>query len=156
MLVDLDRPTGQGDTASLERNGEARGRVSDSTEAAVAECPLWPRRRTPDVILMDLEMPADGRWDRAPSTTFDQPPGRRPVTPAPGFPNLTFDRLVGFYGSSDMSTGWRERIAGDVKIALTDPIVARLSDTGQVVLSGKADLARGGIPLGVCPEDFSG
>jgi hypothetical protein len=36
-----------------------------------------------------------------------------------------------------MSTGWRERIAGDVKIALTDPsIVAGLSDTGQVVLPG--------------------
>jgi len=54
-----------------------------------------------------------------------------------GFPILTFDGLVGIYGCSDMSAGWRERIAGDVKIALTDPsIVARLSDTGQVVLPG--------------------
>src|SRR5262249_29066894 len=54
-----------------------------------------------------------------------------------GFPILTFDGLVGIYGCTDMSTGCRQCIAGDVKIALLDrSIAARLSDTGQVVLPG--------------------
>jgi tripartite-type tricarboxylate transporter receptor subunit TctC len=56
-----------------------------------------------------------------------------------GFPGLTFDGLVGFYGTRDMPIELRERIAADIKWALTDPtIVSRLQATGQDVLPGSA------------------
>ncbi len=56
-----------------------------------------------------------------------------------GFPGLTFDGLVGFYGTRDMPLEWRERIASDVRQALTDPlIVQRLEAGGQEVVPGSA------------------
>lgn len=56
-----------------------------------------------------------------------------------GVPGLTFDGLVGFYGTHDMPVELRERIAADVKEALTDPtIVSRLQATGQDVVPGSA------------------
>ena len=65
-------------------------------------------------------------------------PGTPTVTQA-GFPDLTFDGLVGFYGPRDMPVELRERIAADVKTALADPaIVQRLTATGQIVVPGSA------------------
>ena len=62
-----------------------------------------------------------------------------PTVAETGFPALTFDGLVGIYGTPDMPVGLRERIAADVKTALADPaIMARLTSTGQVVMSGSA------------------
>lgn len=56
-----------------------------------------------------------------------------------GFPGLTFDGLVGFYGTRDMPIELRERIAADIKDVLTDPgIVSRLQATGQDVVPGSA------------------
>jgi len=56
-----------------------------------------------------------------------------------GFPGLTFDGLVGFYGTRDMPNELRERIATDVRQALTDPtIVQRLEAGGQDVVPGSA------------------
>jgi tripartite-type tricarboxylate transporter receptor subunit TctC len=56
-----------------------------------------------------------------------------------GFPGLTFDGLVGFYGTRDMPNELRERIAADVRQALTDPtIVKRLEAGGQDVVPGSA------------------
>jgi tripartite-type tricarboxylate transporter receptor subunit TctC len=56
-----------------------------------------------------------------------------------GFPGLTFDGLVGFYGTRDMPLERRERIAADVRQALTDPvIVQRLEAGGQEVVPGSA------------------
>jgi tripartite-type tricarboxylate transporter receptor subunit TctC len=56
-----------------------------------------------------------------------------------GFPGLTFDGLVGFYGTRDMPNELRERIAADVRQALADPtIVQRLEATGQEVVPGSA------------------
>jgi tripartite-type tricarboxylate transporter receptor subunit TctC len=49
-----------------------------------------------------------------------------------GFPGLTFDGLVGFYGTRDMPLERRERVASDVRQALADPlIVQRLEAGGQ-------------------------
>jgi tripartite-type tricarboxylate transporter receptor subunit TctC len=62
-----------------------------------------------------------------------------PTVAEAGFPALTFDGLVGIYGTLDMPNELRERIATDVKAALADPaIVTRLEATGQVVIPGSA------------------
>ena len=60
-----------------------------------------------------------------------------PTAAQAGYPDLTFDGLVGLFGPRDMPPALRERIAADVKTALADPAVhARLTGTGQVVLPG--------------------
>jgi tripartite-type tricarboxylate transporter receptor subunit TctC len=65
-------------------------------------------------------------------------PGMSTATQA-GFPGLTFDGLVGFYGTRDMPIELRERIAADIKEALADPtIISRLQATGQDVVPGTA------------------
>lgn len=62
-----------------------------------------------------------------------------PTVAAAGFPQMTFDGLVGIYGTRDMPNELRERIATDVRLALTDPaIVSRLQATGQIVIPGSA------------------
>ena len=62
-----------------------------------------------------------------------------PTVAEAGFPDLTFDGLVGIYGTRDMPNELRERIAADVRAALTDPaLVSRLQATGQVVVPGSA------------------
>jgi tripartite-type tricarboxylate transporter receptor subunit TctC len=60
-----------------------------------------------------------------------------------GYPDLTFDGLVGLFGARDMPPSLRERIAADVKTALADPAIhSRLTATGQLVVPGSAaDLA---------------
>ena len=56
-----------------------------------------------------------------------------------GFPGLTFDGLVGFYGTRDMPNELREHIATDVRKALADPkIFDRFQATGQEVVPGSA------------------
>jgi len=62
-----------------------------------------------------------------------------PTVAQAGFPELTFDGLVGLFGTRDTPLALRERIAADVKAALADPtIVERLTATGQVVSPGSA------------------
>jgi tripartite-type tricarboxylate transporter receptor subunit TctC len=62
-----------------------------------------------------------------------------PTVAQEGFPGLTFDGLVGFYGPRDMPNERREQIATDVRAVLTDPaIVERLQATGQEVVPGSA------------------
>ena len=65
-------------------------------------------------------------------------PGVMTATQA-GFPGLTFDGLVGFYGTRDMPSELREKIATDVRAALADPVIVdRLQATGQEVVPGSA------------------
>src|SRR5215207_6447275 len=65
-------------------------------------------------------------------------PGVLTATQA-GFPGLTFDGLVGFYGTRDMPNELREKIATDVRAALADPVIVdRLQATGQEVVPGSA------------------
>ena len=62
-----------------------------------------------------------------------------PTVTQAGFPGLTFDGLVGLYGTRDMPAALREKIAADVKDVLADPaIVSRLQATGQDVVPGSA------------------
>jgi tripartite-type tricarboxylate transporter receptor subunit TctC len=62
-----------------------------------------------------------------------------PTAAQAGYPDLTFDGLIGLYGPRDMPAALRERIADDVKTALADPTIhARLTATGQVVAPGSA------------------
>jgi tripartite-type tricarboxylate transporter receptor subunit TctC len=62
-----------------------------------------------------------------------------PTVAQAGFPELTFDGLVGIFGAPDTPIARRERIAADVKTALADAtIVQRLTATGQVVAPGSA------------------
>jgi len=63
-----------------------------------------------------------------------------PTVAEAGYPDLTFDGLVGLFGPRDMAPALREHIAGDVRDVAADPdIVAKLGATGQVVKPGTAD-----------------
>ena len=74
--------------------------------------------------------------------TSSQPSSVAPDLPTvtqAGFPGLTFDGLVGFYGARDMPADLRERISADIQGTLADPaIVSRLHATGQEVVPGSA------------------
>jgi tripartite-type tricarboxylate transporter receptor subunit TctC len=60
-----------------------------------------------------------------------------PTVTQAGFPDLTFDGLIGLFGPRDMPTATRDRIAADIKEVLADPGVAsKLTATGQVVSPG--------------------
>lgn len=60
-----------------------------------------------------------------------------PTVTEAGFPDMTFDGLIGLFGPRDMAQAVRDRIAADVKEAVSDPaITARLTATGQVVSPG--------------------
>ena len=80
--------------------------------------------------------------DKLLAITASEPSGVVPGVPTvtqAGFPALTFDGLVGLYGTRDMPIELRERIATDVREALADPkIVDRLHATGQEVVPGSA------------------
>ena len=75
-------------------------------------------------------------------TNGQRPPGGPdvPTVTEAGYPQLTFDGLVGLFGPRDMAPGLRERIAADVRAVANDPdIVAKLTATGQVVSPGGAE-----------------
>jgi len=56
-----------------------------------------------------------------------------------GLPDLTFDGLVGVFGQRDMPLALRERIASDVREALSDKALAdKLVASGQEVVPGSA------------------
>jgi tripartite-type tricarboxylate transporter receptor subunit TctC len=60
-----------------------------------------------------------------------------PTVAEAGFPQLNFDGLIGLFGPRDMPAAVRDRIAADIKEAVSDPaITARLTATGQVVSPG--------------------
>ena len=62
-----------------------------------------------------------------------------PTITEAGFPDLTFDGLVGVFGQRDMPLALRERIASDVKEALSDKALAdKLVASGQEVVPGSA------------------
>jgi tripartite-type tricarboxylate transporter receptor subunit TctC len=62
-----------------------------------------------------------------------------PTVTQAGFPDLTFDGLVGIFGKRDMPLALRERIAADVKTALSDRVLAdKLTGSGQEVVPGTA------------------
>jgi tripartite-type tricarboxylate transporter receptor subunit TctC len=62
-----------------------------------------------------------------------------PTARQAGFPGLTFDGLVGFYGTRDMPNELREKIATDVRAVMADPvIIERFQATGQEVVPGSA------------------
>src|SRR5262249_61487472 len=63
-----------------------------------------------------------------------------PTVTEAGYPQLTFDGLVGLFGPRDMAADVRERIASDVRAVANDPdLVAKLTPTGPVVRPGGAD-----------------
>jgi tripartite-type tricarboxylate transporter receptor subunit TctC len=56
-----------------------------------------------------------------------------------GYPNMTFDGLIGLFGLPDMSQELRNRIAADVQAIASDPaIVTRLQANGQLVWPGNS------------------
>jgi tripartite-type tricarboxylate transporter receptor subunit TctC len=60
-----------------------------------------------------------------------------PTVAEAGFPDITIDGLVGFFGPRNLPTAASERITADVREILSDPqIVERLTATGQVVNFG--------------------
>src|SRR5438477_2197475 len=62
---------------------------------------------------------------------------RVPTGAEAGYPQLTFDGLVGLFGPRTMAAGIRDRIAADIKAVASDAIIVdRLTATGQVVSPG--------------------
>ncbi|HET7256274.1 MAG TPA: tripartite tricarboxylate transporter substrate-binding protein, partial [Xanthobacteraceae bacterium] len=57
-----------------------------------------------------------------------------PTVKEAGYPDLTLDGLVGFFGPPEMSNALRERIASDIgAVVAADPTIGqRLSATGQI------------------------
>ena len=90
-----------------------------------------------------------------------------PTVAEAGFPELNFDGLVGLVAArgSGVTDASRERIAADVKLVVSDPVVAeRLTATGQIVSPGTpaefaaaideqaANLAVAARALGITPK----
>jgi tripartite-type tricarboxylate transporter receptor subunit TctC len=64
-----------------------------------------------------------------------------PTVKEAGYPTLTLDGLVGFFGPADMPAALRDRIAADIRAVGADPTIAeRLAATGQIFnLGGPAE-----------------
>jgi tripartite-type tricarboxylate transporter receptor subunit TctC len=61
-----------------------------------------------------------------------------PTVSEAGYPQLTLDGLIGFFGPADMPSELRERIAAGIRAAATDEtIAARLAATGQILNPGE-------------------
>jgi tripartite-type tricarboxylate transporter receptor subunit TctC len=68
-----------------------------------------------------------------------------PTVKEAGYPALTFDGLVGFFGPFGMPNELRERIAADIRAVLAaDPLIGdRLAATGQILnVGGPAEFAQ--------------
>lgn len=62
-----------------------------------------------------------------------------PTATESGFPALTFDGLVGLFGTRETPVPLRERISADVRAVLADAsVVERLTASGQTVVPGLA------------------
>jgi tripartite-type tricarboxylate transporter receptor subunit TctC len=60
-----------------------------------------------------------------------------PTASETGYPELTFDSVVGFYGWRDMPTDLQERSAADVRAVATDPVIAaRVANSGSALRVG--------------------
>src|SRR3974377_1948273 len=60
-----------------------------------------------------------------------------PTVAEAGFPDLTFDGVVGSFGSRDMPKELREKIAADVRTVAEDPVIkARMGTSGQALVPG--------------------
>ncbi|MCC6888103.1 MAG: tripartite tricarboxylate transporter substrate binding protein [Hyphomicrobiales bacterium] len=60
-----------------------------------------------------------------------------PTVAQAGFPDLTFDGLIGLFGQRDMSADLRRRIAADLRQVIAEPeVTARLTGSGQAVSPG--------------------
>src|SRR5262247_2475 len=73
------------------------------------------------------------------STSSVRPPTHPevPTVNEAGYPELTLDGLVGFFGPQGMSAKLRERIAADIRAVVEEPdFVEKLSVTGQIANAG--------------------
>jgi tripartite-type tricarboxylate transporter receptor subunit TctC len=73
------------------------------------------------------------------STNSIRPPSNPevPTVSEAGFPELTLDGLVGFFGPHGMSAALREHIAADVRAVVQEPEFGeKLSVTGQIANAG--------------------
>jgi tripartite-type tricarboxylate transporter receptor subunit TctC len=66
-----------------------------------------------------------------------------PTAQEAGYPDLTFDGVVGFYGWRDMPADLKQRIAADVRAVGADSAIgARIASTGSLVrLGGPTEFA---------------
>jgi tripartite-type tricarboxylate transporter receptor subunit TctC len=60
-----------------------------------------------------------------------------PTAQEAGYPELTFEGVVGFYGWRDMPSDLKDRIAADIRAVATDPVIGeRLAASGTIVRAG--------------------
>lgn len=75
------------------------------------------------------------------STNSIRPPTHPevPTVTEAGFPELTLDGLVGFFGPNSMPAALREQIAADIRAVVDEPDFGeKLSVTGQIANAGGA------------------
>jgi tripartite-type tricarboxylate transporter receptor subunit TctC len=66
-----------------------------------------------------------------------------PTVAEAGFPGLTVDGLVGFFGPPELPAAVRDRIAADVRSVADQTIAERLAASGQVMnIGGSAEFAK--------------
>jgi tripartite-type tricarboxylate transporter receptor subunit TctC len=75
------------------------------------------------------------------AVTNTVPPGepKVPTVTEAGYPALTVDGLVGFFGPTGMPRELRDRITADIRAVADDTIKQRLAATGQLVNVGGPD-----------------
>jgi tripartite-type tricarboxylate transporter receptor subunit TctC len=60
-----------------------------------------------------------------------------PTAQEAGYPELTFEGVVGFYGWRDIPSDLKDRIAADIRAVATDPAIGeRLAASGTIVRAG--------------------
>jgi len=84
----------------------------------------------PQLLTRKIKLLAVTNTTRAPT----QP--NLPTVQEAGYPALTIDGLVGFFGPTGMPLGLRERITSDVRAVVDKTIEDRLTTTGQITNIG--------------------
>ena len=106
---------------ALQDLGE--GRIQVAVTGLSPRCRRWTPARPSCLMVTNRE-----RSRLAPTV---------PTAKELGYPDLTFDGVVGFYGWRDIPAALKERIAGDVRTVGSDPaIIEKVASLGSVVRVG--------------------
>jgi tripartite-type tricarboxylate transporter receptor subunit TctC len=120
----------------LKKNNLEMARVPYRNPQDAANDVATGRIQVTDTLRPQLQA---GKIKMLASTNSIRPPSNPevPTVSEAGFPELTLDGLVGFFGPHGMSAALREHIAADVRAVVQEPEFGeKLSVTGQIANAG--------------------